>query len=324
MAFQKVTSFMALSETIRRSIPAGAEISHWNAPDGWPLRRFDWPAATDRPRGSILFQPGRGDIFEKYLETFAHWHDEGWSITSFDWRGQGGSGRLTADPVVGDIDRFGTYLADLQAFWPNWAASAAGPRVVMGHSMGGHLVLRALVQRLIDPQAAVLIAPMLGLHSPVGAWAGECVASIAARIGDPARRAWKANELPGTIDSRQSLLTHDADRYLDEIWWREHIPQLQMGPPSWRWVRGAFESTRTLRDSRELESMAVPTLMLVADADKLVSAKAALAIAAKLPDVRVVRFGSESAHEILREADPVRNRAIGEIDFFLGSRAPRS
>jgi lysophospholipase len=37
----------------------------------------------------------------------------------------------------------------------------------------------------------------------------------------------------------------------------------------------------------------------------------------------VVAFGPESAHEILREADPVRNRAITAIDHFLDSRAPR-
>ncbi|MFX8090348.1 hypothetical protein ABTK75_18710, partial [Acinetobacter baumannii] len=59
----------------------------------------------------------------------------------------------------------------------------------------------------------------------------------------------------------------------------------------------------------------------VAMADQLVNPRHALAVAAKLPDVRVVRFGKESAHEILREADIVRNRAIGEIDIFLSSRA---
>ncbi|MFW1582029.1 hypothetical protein ACEV7R_23660, partial [Vibrio parahaemolyticus] len=70
-----------------------------------------------------------------------------------------------------------------------------------------------------------------------------------------------------------------------------------------------------------LKSMRVPTLMVVAMADQLVNPRHALAVAARLPDVRVVRFGKESAHEILREADIVRNRAIGEIDIFLSSRA---
>ncbi len=54
------------------------------------------------------------------------------------------------------------------------------------------------------------------------------------------------------------------------------------------------------------------------------SAKAALQVARRrLPDVRVVRIRAESAHEVLREADGVRNRAIGEIDIFLASRAQR-
>jgi len=96
---------------------------------------------------------------------------------------------------------------------------------------------------------------------------------------------------------------------------------LLLGPPSWRWVMRAFESTRRLRDDARLKAMRIPLLMIVAEADKLVSPKAALQVAGKLPDVRVVRFGKESAHEILREADSVRNRAIGEIDIFLASRA---
>ena len=123
------------------------------------------------------------------------------------------------------------------------------------------------------------------------------------------------------MGSRQSLLTHDDDRYADEPWWWDQDPGLRLGPPSWRWVVRAFESTRTLRDSPRLKAMKVPVLMLVADADKLVRPQDALAVAAGLPDCRVVRFGSESAHEILREVDAVRDRALGEIDTFLSARA---
>ena len=46
-------------------------------------------------------------------------------------------------------------------------------------------------------------------------------------------------------------------------------------------------------------------------------------MAATLPNVEVVRFGTESAHEILREADPVRLRALAAIDGFLDAEAPR-
>ena len=313
---------MVSPQLYRRAIPASARISHWTAPDGWSLRRFDWPAEA-HPRGSILFQGGRGDIFEKYLEAFAHWHGQGWSITAFDWRGQGGSGRLSPDTHVGHVETFDSFIDDFAAFWGDWSRDAVGPQVVMGHSMGGHLVLRALTEGLARPDAAVLIAPMLGLFSPLGPRLGERFARMLGGVGNSARPAWKVNERPATTATRQALLTHDAARYKDELYWQATKPELLLGPPSWRWLIKAFESTRRLREDPRLKTMKVPVLMIVAETDMLVSPKAALQVAARLPDVRVVKFGAESAHEVLREADGVRNRAIGEIDIFLASRAQR-
>lgn len=303
----------------RRQIPADAAITSWRAPDGWGMRRFDRPA-TGTARGSILFQTGRGDAFEKYLEAFAHWHEAGWSVGALDWRGQGGSGRLSSNPHVGHVEDFGTYIADFAAFWPEWQATNPGPHVLMGHSMGGHLVLRALVEGVATPAAAVLIAPMLGLHSPVGAWAGERLARIVAALGDPARPAWKGNERPATTTPREVLLTHDPDRYADELYWQQASPEIVLGPPSWKWLVESFASTRALRADPRLARMRVPTLMIVADADKLVDPKAALTVAGKLPHAQVLRFGKESAHEILREADGVRDRALSAIDAFLAAQ----
>ncbi|MET0307253.1 MAG: alpha/beta hydrolase [Sphingomonas sp.] len=311
---------MAVSAIDRRALPAGAELHRWPAPDGWELRALTWPADTETPRGSILFQGGRGDIFEKYLESFAHWHDQGWTITSFDWRGQGGSGRLTDAANCGDIESFDQFITDFRAFHAEWVAGTPGPHVVMGHSMGGHLVLRALVEGAIRPDAAVLIAPMLGVKSPFGRFA-ERAARILGNLGDPRRRAWKGNEKPYTTETRSNLLTHDPDRYADEIWWQQHDPAILTGPPSWRWVIEAFKSMRELEANPQLGTMPVPVLMLVAEADGLVDARAALRIGPRLPDARIVAFGKESAHEILREADPVRDRAMGEIDGFLAARA---
>lgn len=313
---------MTSSFLYRRAIPAAARITRWTASDGWALRRFDWPA-EGAARGSILFCGGRGDIFEKYLELFAHWHSHGWGITWLDWRGQGGSGRLTPDPHVGHISDFAIYIADFTEFYAEWAAEATGPRVMMGHSMGGHLLLRAAVERVADPDALVLVAPMLGLRNALGAALGERLARMIGGLGNSARAAWKANEKPGGLETRQALLTHDAERYADEIWWQDAHPEIVTGPPSWKWVIEGFASTRALRQSPALKTMRIPTLMLVPMADQLVDAKAAIGVAAKLPDCRVLRFGKEAAHEVLREADSVRNRAIGEVDIFLASRAQR-
>ena len=56
--------------------------------------------------GSILFLPGRGDAYEKYLETLGQWREAGWQVTAADWRGQAGSGRLGADAVTGHVGDF--------------------------------------------------------------------------------------------------------------------------------------------------------------------------------------------------------------------------
>lgn len=307
----------------RRRYPAAAHLTRWHASDGWSLRRFDWPA-TGTARGSILFQGGRGDIIEKYLEAFAHWHAGGWTVSAFDWRGQGGSGRLSPDPRVGHATDFGLFVDDLAGFWADWSRCAPAPLVVIGHSMGGHLILRALTERALQPAAAVLIAPMLGLHAPVGWQAlGERFARLVGALGDPARAAWRDNEIPGTTTSRQALLTHDHDRYEDELFWQRAHPELRLGPPSWAWVIEAFRSTRVLRADSRLRSMTIPTLALIADADKLVSAPLAAATIAQLADHQILRFGPESAHEILREVDPIRDRALAAIDAFLDARAPR-
>ncbi len=200
---------MPAAEALRRSYPSGAVIDRWRAGDGLELRRFDWPAEGER--GSILFQGGRGDVLEKYLETLHHWHGQGWRITSFDWRWQGGSGRGTREPHVGHIDDFAHYISDLKSLWAEWSATAQGPRVAIGHSMGGHLLLRGLAEGALDPAAAVLVAPMLGLHSPVGARFGERLARVMAAFGDKSRAAWKGNERPYTTNSLNAILTHDND-----------------------------------------------------------------------------------------------------------------
>lgn len=314
---------MAAHALYRRAIPAAATITRWQAADGWALRRFEWPAPDrGRRRGSMLFQAGRGDVFEKYLEVFSHWHAKGWAITSFDWRGQGGSGRCTDDPLCGHIDRFETYLDDLATFWAEWAGGSCGPHIVVGHSMGGHLVLRGVAERRIDPAACVLVAPMLGLRAPVGPRFGEAMARILRTLGRAGRPAWKGNERPHTVASRESLLTHDPARYSDETWWHTANPQNRTGPPSWHWLVDAFRSTRELRGLPALATVSTPVQMLVADADALVDPAAALAVAATLPTIDLHRFGTESAHEILREADPVRDRAIRAIDRFLDQYAP--
>ncbi len=228
----------------------------------------------------------------------------------------------TESPWAAHYRMWSYVTEELPALIGEWFPADMARQSIMGHSMGGHLVLRGLVENAAHPDAAVLVAPMLGLKSAFGPWLGARIAGMIGSIGDGARAAWRENEKPGATETRQSLLTHDVDRYADELWWQQANPELVLGPPSWRWVIAAFASTRAVRDDPRLKTLAVPLLVLAPMADALVDARVAVAVAGQLPDARLVRFGDEAAHEVLREVDAVRNRAIAEIDLFLAARVP--
>lgn len=305
----------------RRAIPAHAVETVWQAGDGHEVRRIDWP--SEAQRGSILFLPGRGDHYEKYLESLEQWHRAGWRVTAADWRGQAGSGRLGKDKVTGHIEDFGDWVADLGDLWASWKAETPGPHVLAGHSMGGHLVLRALTEKVVDPDALVLSAPMLGFVGRIPAAIGHAAARMMLRFGDAARPAWKWSEKPGEVPAaRRSLLTHDNDRYEDELWWREQRPELVMGPGSWGWVERAYASMRGLFEPGVLEGVATPVLLIGTSNDKLVSMDAIEEAARRLPQGELVAFGKEAHHEILREVDAVRDRAMDAIFDFLDRVAP--
>ncbi|ABC62399.1 alpha/beta fold hydrolase [Erythrobacter litoralis] len=307
----------------RRAIPSSAKEDWWGLPDGHRVRRIDWASEAEPPRGSILFMPGRGDHYEKYLESLDEWHRAGWQVTAADWRGQGASGRLGTDEVTGHVDDFAIWIDDLAALWADWKAQTPGPHVLVAHSMGGHLGLRAVAEERVDPGAVVLSAPMLGFVGNLPVSLTHGVARLMSRVGDPRRPAWKWSEKPGEIPAgRLKLLTHDDERYQDELWWREKRPELVMGPGSWGWVERAYASMRGLFAEGVLESVTTPILLLSTSNDKLVSHRKVVDAAERLPNSELLAFGRECHHEILREVDAVRDRAMEGIANFLDRKAP--
>ena len=221
--------------------------------------------------------------------------------------------------MTGHVEDFDHWTDDLAAFWSGWVIEHGGAHVLAGHSMGGHLVLRAVADGLVRPDALVLSAPMLGF---LPAWLPLAVqrawAGVMCRVGDPRRAAWKWSEKPGEIPAnRIQLLTHDSERYADELWWREARPELAMGTGSWGWVAAALRSMAVLAQPRKLEAVDLPVLLLAAGHDRLVSVPAIRRAAARLPNCELVLFGPEARHELLRERDAVRDKALAMIDRFL-------
>jgi len=304
-----------------RSHPADAVFSDWIAPDGMALRRMDWPArAPGKARGSLIFAGGRGDFIEKYLEAFAGWRDAGWNVTAFDWRGQG---RSRGDIKGGNLESFDVLIDDLAALIEDWRAATPEPHVAIGHSMGGHLLLRTLVERRPALRAAVLVAPMIGVNSgPIPAWLAPGFAAAMCALGLGARPIWKTPRMlarPGS--QRQRFLTGSRRRYEDELaWWRQE-PGFNLGLPSWGWMCAAFRSAAASFTPERLAGVDLPILILATGRDRLVSTPAIRRVAAMLPRAELALIPG-AAHEILREADPIRADALARIDLFLARHAP--
>jgi lysophospholipase len=305
---------MDITAIDRRALPPAATLSEWRAPDGWRYRRVDWavPNGTER-RGSLLFAGGRGDFIEKYLEAQHHWHMRGWNVASFDWRGQGAS---RGEIEGGHLDDLTVLVDDLEAFVAQWRTETPGPHVVVGHSMGGHVLARLLAERDPGIDAAVLVAPMLMINSaPLPGWSSWWLAAIMSTFGWGRRPAWRRGDPPPIGSPRNSYLTACPDRYEDELWWWRREPGYDLGAPSWGWLSAAYRSCARLTPER-LRAIATPVLLVGAERDRLVSAAAIRRAAALIPNAGLKMF-TDSAHEILREADPVRLEALAAIDAFF-------
>ncbi len=281
---------------------------------------MDWPQReAEAARGSLLFAGGRGDFIEKYLEPLAHWHDRGWNVVSFDWRGQGHS---RGSIVGGNFTDFDPLVSDLEAILADMIAARPRPHVAIGHSMGGHLLLRTMAERRPRLEAAVLVAPMLGVNSdPTPAITARWLASMFTTLGGRDLPLWPENG--AGVDSRvlrQANLTSCDERYADESWWKGQEPGLHIGAPSWGWLDAAFRSTASHQPD-VLKKVTTPVLLVGTERDRLVSPKAIRAAAAVLPNAELRMF-QDAAHELLRETDAVRLQTLAWIDDFLERHAP--
>jgi lysophospholipase len=313
---------MSFESRLARSLPQGSRFGWWQAADSQRLRVMDWlQAEPSEAKGSLLFAGGRSDFIEKYLEAYGHWHAAGWNVTAFDWRGQGLSrGALAPE----NPENFDGLVSDLGDFLADWRARPGqeGPYVAIGHSMGGHLLLRTLVDRRPDIDKAVLIAPMILVNSaPVPDWLAPGFAELMCQVGLRDRPMWKtppALNRPGS--HRQSLLTGCRERYEDELYWWEEHPEFRLGAPSWGWMRAAFRSSATAFTREKLATVDIPILLIATEQDRLVSSPAISRIASLLPKAELLMF-PDCAHEILREENAVRDQALERIDRFLAAES---
>ena len=248
--------------------------------DGLDLVLRHWPAPVPA-RGTILIVHGLGEHIGRYAHVAAHLTARGWDVNGYDQRGHGASpgkrGALrAADDLLDDLARV---IGAVRA------ASPARPFVLLGHSMGGLVAAQFVAESRGAVDALVLSSPAL-----------DAGLSLAQRLQLAVGHAL----VPDLAMSNQldpNMISHDpavVRAYVNDPLVHDRVTA--------RLARALVNGGKTVlaRAGR----WPVPTLLLWAAEDRLVSPRGSAAFAAAAPTAALRAKCFEGLyHEILNERD---------------------
>jgi len=300
------------------AFPPGAAAVFYLGADGLRLRAALFPAAD--PIGSVVLSPGRTEPIEKYVEVIGELLARGFTVLTHDWRGQGASGRLLADPLRGHADGFDPFIEDYRLLLDLFEHQLPTPRLSLAHSMGACLMLMALARGETRLAGAVLSAPMLSVKTGTPPGLARLIAGSLRRAGLGGAYAPGGPTDPFADAFAGERLTHDRARYQRT---RAQIlarPDLALGYVTWGWLDSALTATRWLASSDDVRRVDIPVTLVAAGHDRLVGEDAIRAMAQRLPHGRYVEVPG-AFHELMMETDALRAPFWAAFDALAASIA---
>lgn len=275
--------------------------------------------ATD-PKGIVVVVGGRSESWLKYRSLFRALHAAGYTVYSYDHRGQGLSPHLVPDhPQIGHIDDFRQYARDLGALITVIRRREGGlPVDLIGHSMGGVVIAEALADHSdLAIRKAVLVAPMFRINT--APWP-EPLGRVALALLQLAGRG--SSYAPGEHDAlpdepfEKNRVTSSREQWQETLTFRRDHPEAVTGGASVDWVAQALVRSSAIRKNARF--LGPKTLILLAGRDEIVIPWIPRSGNGK-PSPTVLTF-PEARHEILHEREPIRSCAIRAILRFLNER----
>lgn len=293
--------------------PKGEKTQWATCEDGVKIRITTW---KNGDKGTVIIFPGRTEFIEKYGPTAQSFIDRGYSVAIVDWRGQGLADRVATNHQLGHVKRFSDYQLDvLQVLDVISGENLPEPNILVAHSMGGCIGLRALHNGL-NIQKVIFSAPMWGIYiAPVLKIPAKLISSIGPYVGlsnkfSPNTRAENYVQIQGFEDN---TLTNDAKTY---AWLTEQLdkhPELGIGGPSINWLHQALMECASLRKAPPPKT---ECLCFLGTQEAIVSPQAIKDIIARWPTGKLVEIDG-AQHEIFMEEPHVLAQAWAEIDRFL-------
>ena len=258
-------------------------------------------ASPDEGQEKCLFvHPGFTEPIEKYFQLIKKLEPEA-RIVIFDPLGQAGSPRLGNDPEKILIQDFEQHLGMLQDIMDHFDHHK---KLVLGHSMGGHVALRARLEGLIDTPL-FLSNPMLNFRTKP--WPAVFVRLLMAKfvalgLGQnyaPGRGGWNYRAYLSGLDK---LAEGGPLRNMQLDLERRH-PVLRTGGATCCWIEAAFRSCDRLRHLLEQESALPECVWLISDHDEVIDNNRITPRLKHLKALQIHHF--DAGHELLLERDEV-------------------
>jgi alpha-beta hydrolase superfamily lysophospholipase len=263
------------------------------------LAVYDWPLPDASPAlGTVVLVHGLGEHAGRYGEVASQLRSWGFIVRAYDQQGHGQSAGAR-----GDMLRPGSLQADLGLVIDATRQrphSANLPLVLLGHSMGGLVVARALSEQLRHVDAVVLSSPALGATPNI------VQKVLLATLPKLAPHLCVDNGLDANFVARDAaaVQAYKADPLVHR--------RISTGLAAWILSQG----TRT---AIEAARWSVPTLLLYAGDDHLVQAGASAAFARSAPGTVVQAHCFEAMyHEIFN--DPEREQVYRVLKPWLLAR----
>jgi alpha-beta hydrolase superfamily lysophospholipase len=261
--------------------------------DGQQLFLRDWSGRATH--SAVLIVHGLGEHSGRY-DALAKWFvSHGYAVRSYDQRGHGRTpGRRGALRHSDDL------LRDLTAVYENYAIHSGRHPLLLGHSMGGLVALRAVLDGRVEPSGLVLSSPALRSFEPL--WLRRLAAVLARVLPNLPLR----NGLP--VDA----LSHDT-KVVEEY----RTDPLRTGWITPRLADFIFRSgASSITDAWRLR---VPTLLLAAGSDRLVdpSGSRDFANGAWATHQLTSRFFDTLFHELFNETETGRHQVLAQLAEWL-------
>jgi alpha-beta hydrolase superfamily lysophospholipase len=270
--------------------------------DGIRLHVREWPHEV--PRGTVFLVHGLGEHIGRYEHVARHLNAWGWRVVGHDHRGHGRS-----DGPRGRIPAPDALQRDLAHVIDAMRTPRGGPRLLLGHSLGGLVAARFVAEGLqAEPQTWSRHVDALVLSSPaLDPGMNGAQKALLAILGPLAPDLGVANGLKPAWISRDPAVV--AAYVADPLVHDRVTPRLV------RFVVDGGEFVRTLAPR-----WAVPTLLMWAGSDRCVAPRGSAAFAAAAPKDRVTaREFAPLFHEIFNE--PEQAEVFDCLRAWLAARA---